>query len=142
VRADIFRLALLFTEGGVYLDADDRCIGPIEALLPTGAEAVFHQEHVGSIGNNFLAVAPGHRLIGAALDEAVQAVLQGAGESPWLATGPGMLSRVVAAAIARDRALRLPSGVHIVPFRVFCRTVQAGLRVGYKSGARHWSRAD
>ena len=141
VRADIFRLALLLAEGGVYLDPDDRCAAPIETLLPVGADAVFYQERIGSIGNNFLAAAPGHPLIGAALDEAVRAVLEGAAETAWLATGPGMLSRVVAAAIARDPSLHLPSGVYVVPLNVFCKTIRPGRRVSYKIGPRHWPRA-
>src|SRR5262249_48333370 len=106
-RADIFRLALLFAEGGTYLDADDRCIGPLEALLPARVKAVFYQENLGSIGNDFLAAAPGHPLIGAALDEAVRGVLDGAGETIWLATGPGLISRIVALAVAREPALQL-----------------------------------
>ena len=141
IRADIFRLALLFAEGGVYLDADDRCTGPLEALLPAEAEAVFYQENTGSVGNNFLAATPGHPVIGQALDEAVLAVLQGAGESAWLATGPGLLSRVVAAAVARDPSLRLPGNMRIVPLRVFRESVQACRSVRYKQGAQHWPRA-
>jgi tetratricopeptide (TPR) repeat protein len=141
IRADIFRLAVLHAEGGVYLDADDRCTQPIETLLPATARAVFYQENTGSIGNNFLAAAPGHPLIAAALDQAVEAVLGGAGESAWLATGPGLLSRVVAGALARDRALRVPADMHVVPLWVFRGTVQACRSAGYKRSAKHWPRA-
>ena len=35
-RADIFRLAWLAAEGGFYVDADDRCLGSIDALAPAG----------------------------------------------------------------------------------------------------------
>ena len=132
---------MLHAEGGVYLDADDRCTMPIETLLPTAARAVFYQENTGSIGNNFLAAAPRHPLIRAALHKAVEAVLGGAGESAWLATGPGLISRVVAAALARDPALRVPEDMRVVPLRVFRETVQACRSAGYKRGAKHWPRA-
>ena len=141
IRADIFRLAVLFSEGGVYLDADDRCVRTIDSLLPAGARAVFYQENTGSIGNNFLAAAPRHRLIGMALDRAVDAVLGGAGESAWLATGPGLLTRVVAAALARNTSLRLPNDLCIVPLRVFRVSVQACRSANYKGSIRHWPRA-
>jgi hypothetical protein len=140
-RADIFRLAILFTEGGAYLDADDSCLRPVETLLPAGANTVFYQEQLGSIGNNFIAATPGHPLIRTALDAAIHAVLEGAGESIWLTTGPGMLSRVVADAIAGDSELALPPSVHLIPLGPFRHTVQACCRAGYKRGARHWSRA-
>jgi mannosyltransferase OCH1-like enzyme len=141
IRADIFRLAVLLGEGGVYLDADDRCTKSIETLLPEDADAVVYQEHTGSIGNNFLAATPSHPLIAAALDQSVRAVLAGAGESTWLATGPGLMSRVVANAIARDPSLRLPSRVHMVPLGEFRDTVQPCRTLQYKLGARHWQRA-
>jgi mannosyltransferase OCH1-like enzyme len=141
IRADIFRLAVLLREGGVYLDADDRCIAPIDALVPTGVRAAFYQENTGSIGNNFLASTAGHELIGEALDRAVDAALDGAGESPWLATGPGLLTRVVAATLARQPGLRPPADLRIFPLRVFRASVQACNSASYKRSTRHWSRA-
>ena len=32
MKADIFRLALLFARGGYYVDADDRCLVPISSI--------------------------------------------------------------------------------------------------------------
>jgi mannosyltransferase OCH1-like enzyme len=141
IRADIFRLAVLLAEGGVYLDADDRCTQSLETLMPAEAEAVFYQEQTGSIGNNFLSAVPRHPLIETALDQAVQAVLEGAGESTWLSTGPGLMSRVVAAAIARNPALRASPLLRIVPLWAFRATVQPCRAVAYKRSVRHWQRA-
>jgi tetratricopeptide (TPR) repeat protein len=62
-KADIFRLAWLVAQGGVYADADDRCIAPLDALLPEHAGLVLYQEDHGTLGNNFIAAAKGHKII-------------------------------------------------------------------------------
>ena len=43
-KADIFRLAYLVALGGVYADADDRCLAPIDSFLRRDATLVVHQE--------------------------------------------------------------------------------------------------
>ncbi|WP_431284639.1 tetratricopeptide repeat protein [Humitalea sp. 24SJ18S-53] len=141
MRADLLRLALLDAEGGVYLDADDLCVGALDRLLPAGSRMVVYQEDFGSIGNNFLAAAPGDPLIAEALGLAASAILSGASETIWLATGPGLISRVVARAIAATPGLALPSGLHIVSLSQFLRVIRPHQRVSYKIGAGHWSRS-
>jgi mannosyltransferase OCH1-like enzyme len=141
MRADIFRLAVLFEEGGIYLDADDYCAAPLRALLPPDAELVCYQDEFGSIGNNFLAAVPRHPIVGAALHEAARAVLEGATEALWLVTGPGLMSRVVASAIARTPNLRPPAGLAVLPLQIFHGIVHPHRRVSYKLDRRHWIRA-
>src|SRR5262249_19669143 len=46
-RSDLFRLALLHAEGGVYADADDRCIAPIEGLIGRAASFIVYREEYG-----------------------------------------------------------------------------------------------
>ncbi|MDQ6436155.1 glycosyltransferase [Mesorhizobium sp. LHD-90] len=141
MKSDIFRLAVLYVEGGIYLDADDFCAAPLSTLLPRDAEFVCYQDEFGSIGNNFLAATPRHPVIGAALQEAAQSVIGGATESIWLVTGPGLISRVVSASIARTPDLRPSPGLTILPLRVFHSVVHPHRRVSYKTDKRHWLRA-
>ena len=75
-RADLFRLIVLHEEGGVYADADDRCLQPLDGLLGD-AGLMVAQESYGSTGNNFIAVVPSHPVIRRALDDAVEATLSG-----------------------------------------------------------------
>lgn len=141
MRADIFRLGLLYMEGGLWLDADDCCVAPLWEMVPEGAELVCYQEDIGSIGNNFLAARPRHPLIGAALCEASQAVIEGASESVWLVTGPGLLTRIIAKAIASNSDHSIPVGCHILPLQNFRTVVHAARGVSYKSDRRNWQRA-
>ena len=62
-QADLIRLAYLAVKGGVYADADDRCIAAVGAFVPPDATFVAYQEDYGTLGNNFLAVVPDHPVI-------------------------------------------------------------------------------
>src|SRR6185437_9382700 len=62
-KADLFRLAWLYVVGGVYADMDDRCRAPVTRILPPGAPLVLFQEELCTIGNNFIAAAPGSPVI-------------------------------------------------------------------------------
>ena len=142
-KADLLRLALLFHEGGVYADADDRCTAPLEPHL-AGRTLVVAQEGRGSIGNNFIAAVPGHPLIGAALELAVTAMLRGDADTIWLSTGPGLLTRTMAVDLAASETSRDALGRDVVvlerfELRRFC---SPNCKVAYKTTTRHWSKEE
>ncbi len=141
-KADIFRLAYLFEEGGFWADADDRCVAPIEMLVPGGRELVVYQEDVGSIGNNFLAAAPRQPVIGAALELAVEAINRGDADILWLSTGPGLITRVLAASIPRDIGAFLQGGDAPLILRrgELYRATRIHCEASYKHTVKHWSR--
>ena len=142
-KADLLRLALLFHEGGVYVDADDRCTGPLAPHL-AGRALVVAQEGRGSIGNNFIAAVPGHPLIGATLELAITAMLRGDADTIWLSTGPGLLTRAMAADLAASETSRDALGRDTVvlerfELRRFC---APNCKVAYKTTTRHWSKEE
>ncbi len=99
-RADIFRLVYLLVEGGVYADADDRCLAHLSAILPGDATFVGYQEEYATLGNNFLAAAPGHPVIETAVGHVVEAINRGDADLLWLSTGPGLITRAFAQCLA------------------------------------------
>ena len=92
-RADILRLAYLASEGGYFVDADDKCLARLDAFVPPQAEFVGYQDNYGAIGSNFIGTIPGHPVIAFALENAATAVNRGDRDIPWLSTGPGLLAR-------------------------------------------------
>ena len=119
-RADIFRLGLLAAEGGVFVDADDRCLTPLPAEFESHALVVY-QETLGNLGANVVAAAPGHPFVLRALALAVDAVNRGDHDIVWLSTGPGLLTRAFAqewvsgrddALVLETHALHRIVGVH------------------------------
>lgn len=142
-KADILRLAVLYQHGGVYADADDRCVANLDALTD-GHDLVLWHEQYGTVGNNFIAARPGHPIIGAALAQAVTSTLRGDSDSLWCATGPGAVSRAAALYFAEDpnRIDELGSKIALVDrytMRQFCVPCCA---TTYKSGTQHWVRSD
>ncbi len=143
MKADIFRLAWLFAEGGIYADADDRCLRPVGELVPESAGFVAFQEEYGTLGNNFLAAAPLHPVIGLALQRAVAAVNRGDDDMIWLATGPGLVTRAFTATLASG-TLSLGSwlkSARILDRHELERVVATHCAVGYKLSRKHWLRA-
>lgn len=99
-RADVFRLAWLYAEGGYYIDTDDRCLAPLRRFIPPHAGLVMYQEEWGSLGNNFIGAAPLHPVIGRALHLVIEAIERDDHDIVWLASGPGLLTRAFAQALA------------------------------------------
>jgi tetratricopeptide (TPR) repeat protein len=135
-KADLFRLAWLVKAGGVYVDADDRCLAPLERILPPLAGFAGYQEDHGTLANNFLAARPGHPVTSLALELAVAAVNRGDSDMIWLATGPGLLTR----AFAQVWADGLDDAV-ILDRRVLADAVAVHCWAGYKGTERHWGNA-
>ncbi|MDE1905651.1 MAG: tetratricopeptide repeat protein [Rhodospirillales bacterium] len=136
-KADIFRLAVLAAEGGIYADADDRCLHPLEALLPPGASLVLAQEEFGCAANHFIAAAPGHPVLQAALRAVVKAINRGDNEIPWLLSGPGLLTRALAQHIAAHGVGGLPPGLALLDRRQLGGFVAAGCFAAYKTYHLH-----
>ncbi|MDE1895820.1 MAG: tetratricopeptide repeat protein [Rhodospirillales bacterium] len=142
-KADIFRLAWLVQEGGIYADADDRCLRPLEALLPPGAGLVLAQEEFGCAANHFIAAAPGHPVLQAALRAVVNAVNRGDSEISWLLSGPGLLTRALAQHVAAHGVGGLPPGVALLDRRQLGGFVAGGCFASYKTHRmRHRKRTD
>lgn len=136
-KADLFRLAWLWHQGGIWLDADDRCTRPLSGWLDLGLRFLGYQEHYGTLGNNFLAARAGDPILRAALDDACETLLAAPGASVWLSTGPGALTRAVAR-VGVDAGGRVRPGVSILPQHVLAQGVASHVRLNYKSTEAHW----
>jgi mannosyltransferase OCH1-like enzyme len=139
MRADLFRLAWLLARGGVYADADDRCHMALDPLLRPGTELLLYLEDWASIGNNVMAATPGHAIIAAAMHQVAEAVLRGDRDFVWLCTGPALMTRTVAAAVAQERGM--PCGVRLLRRWEMHRHVAMHAQLAYKGSKRHWLRA-
>ncbi|MCB8881881.1 tetratricopeptide repeat protein [Acidisoma cellulosilytica] len=104
-RADLFRLAVLVLDGGIWADMDDRCLKPVGQLFRPADLAVFWQERSGHICNNFMAAAPNHPILRRALVTAVTAINRGDHDKVWMLTGPGLITRSFAQEMAASGEL-------------------------------------
>lgn len=140
-KADLFRLGFLAVNGGLWCDIDDRARRSLEPLLD-GRELVCWQETFGTIGNNVIGARPGHPVIQQALEEAIDNCRTGFSEAPWLATGPGLMTRSFARWVSQDvSAAELGTRVVVLePFEL-ARYVAVHQPLRYKLGPLAWQRS-
>jgi mannosyltransferase OCH1-like enzyme len=143
-KADLFRLAWLHVNGGLHVDADDRCLAPLETMLPPGMGFLGYQEGFSTVSNNVLGAAPGHPVIARAMRGAVTALNRGDSDSLWLSTGPGLITRAFAAELA-DSTLKPASWLRGVCIRErfeLLRSVAVHCFARYKTTRSHWKRSE
>jgi len=138
-RADIFRLAYLSIHGGVYADADDRCLESVGRFIPNCTTFAAHQEDFGTLGNNFLAVAAGHPIVRRSLELATEALNRGDTDFLWLATGPGLLTRAFAQYVGDKPDRQWRASTAIFDIGELQRRVGIHCQVRYKR-TKHWSK--
>ncbi|MFV1874439.1 glycosyltransferase [Nioella sp.] len=137
-KADIFRLVVLWHEGGVYLDTDDRCLRALSDLIDHNMRFIGYQEYFQSIGNNFIAVRPRDPIIRAALEDATTAFGSTRGESLWLASGPGPMTRSLALHGTNPDGT-FQDGIWIMPTGKLKRCIAPHVALNYKTSNLHWT---
>jgi predicted Zn-dependent protease len=137
-EADVFRLVALARFGGVYADVDDRCLRPIREWRVPGAELGAYVEDLGSVGNSIMYAYRNAAILEGAVEIAIEAI--GSDRcSPWLATGPGLLTRSVSSTYARCLLERLPPPKFQLPsYDELSQHVALHSEVFYKTTTVHW----
>jgi mannosyltransferase OCH1-like enzyme len=143
MQADIVRLALLVTYGGIWTDLKNRPLQPFLSGLLNKSEAIF-AEHFpslvkefprGHINNCFIVSSPQHPFLNVCLQEAVSLVLRRQAGSLWNITGAGMIMRM----------MRGREGWCILPFADVWGPRGGGgawmirTKASYSKAGQHWS---
>ena len=110
-RADLFRYAVLWSNGGTYVDVDDVVGAPLNRTVTMEAGLHVVLKGARTYTNNFIACPAMHPVMDAALKRATDNIENRKGRNAKQMTGPGVLSRVMNELI-RGR-LASPGVIHI-----------------------------
>jgi len=135
-KSNLFRYAYLSIVGGIWSDADDLCLTSVAPLI-RGRSLVVVRESLGAVADNFIAAAPRHPVLAATRDEAFGNVRDGFAESPWLANGPGVVTRKTAAWLTSQPGGEV-SDYLIAPGSQMSAYVDMHLPLDYKESTMAW----
>jgi hypothetical protein len=92
MQADYFRYCAVLTMGGVYADADFRCVGSLKRINNGSEDGTLFVKPNGNIPCSFFAFqSPGHNFLKLALEIAtVRIEERDPKDDAWLATGPAI----------------------------------------------------
>lgn len=134
-RADLFRIALIATEGGLFADLDEYPRAPVTPWLGGARAVLVIEEGYGTIANNFLAALPGLPVF-ARLKARIAARLAITPEPyAWWDTGPAPLT-IEAMATLQDPAES--SGLRFLSQAEYESRVSTNLPFPHKRGVSHW----
>jgi len=139
MRADFIRLAYLFRNGGIYIDADEMCIAPLWSFYQEWKHSmivlVLSATMPNYILNQFIAAKPGCSVLGRALGEAVSTILEnrksGRKLNIWDTTGPGLLTRNFSRALLQQGSEC--SSVTVLAFEEYGAMCKEQSNLNYKS---------
>lgn len=131
-RADLFRVALIAREGGVFTDLDEYPRAGISDWLAEASAVLVIEEGHGTIANNFLAARPGLALF-TRLQARIAANLRAASQPyPWWDSGPAMLT------LEARRALHETPGLRLLTQPEYDARIATNLPFAHKTGPLHW----
>ena len=136
MQADVFRIAALQGQAGLWIDAATHCHQPLECWLDRHRPLVLlrrtHQQHP-KVWNGFIySAAAGHPLLVAAWQHIAAAVLARDGERVYRDFGPGVLRDLLAAGAPE-------AGLQVLPESELSNQLCIGSSSDALPGDRHWS---
>ncbi len=91
MQADYFRYCAALAMGGVYCDADVRCVAGLRATIPPPGEARLFRRPHGAVVNGFFALgSPDHALLDLTLEIATVNIERRSWNEVYMATGPAL----------------------------------------------------
>jgi Glycosyltransferase sugar-binding region containing DXD motif len=141
MRADVFRVAVLFVWGGFYIDADEGCAESIAPLEDLAGEVILHYvtkrrggQAKDRIGNAFMAARPGARFLGRLLTEIFSAIIRRESKNLWLVTGPGKLNQLYSQVDEAEKRT-----IIVLTRKQKLRFAKPDWQLPYKRESSHWS---
>jgi mannosyltransferase OCH1-like enzyme len=95
MQADYFRYCVVYVLGGVYVDADSRCIASLRPLLEGEGGEIFEGPERGHVHNGFFSFSPRHPFLRLAIDIATVNIQHRISERVWVAAGPWIFMEMV-----------------------------------------------
>ncbi|MCC1495167.1 glycosyltransferase, partial [Cognatishimia sp. F0-27] len=137
-QSDFFRLARLYADGGLYVDADDRRVGLIHKVLDGESRVILCSEPHRAIANNFMAAPPRHPLFKLAATLCKDAMLARDNENIWNKTGPGLITRATARYLVACEQEERAADLRIYTVQELSRIAQFHVRIAYKDSPTYW----
>jgi len=134
-RADLFRVALMARQGGLFTDLDEYPRGPVDAWFTDASAVLVIEEGYGTIANNFLAARPGLALFTRLQARIARELARTADPYPWWHSGPAQLTLEALAALGDPHEA---SGLRFVSQAEYDRCVATNLPFAHKHTPDHW----
>lgn len=136
--SDFLRLCVLYRQGGIYMDSDNKRTGDAGALIADAGPMLLFRDPFGALPNDVIAATPRHPVIGAAMAMARDALLSREKELTWGKTGPGLLTRIVAGFLA-ERGEAAHRDMRILPLAAMRVCVHPCIDLPYKLTPKYWN---
>jgi len=144
MRADVFRYVVLYVEGGIYADADERCIAPLAPLLERDVDIILYRmrnietdPRMFRIRTGFMAAVPGSYFFGALAAQVFENIRTRCAADLWRVTGPGALT-----SFYRDYPHLLRTArIHVINRTDIMKYIEIAVQIDYKKDGRHWREA-
>ena len=135
VRADLFRVALIAEQGGVFADLDEYPRTAITPWLREASAVLIIEEGHGTIANNFLAALPGLPLFTRLQSRISTRLMQTDTPYPWWDCGP---AQITLEALESSQSPDESKGLRFLSQAAYDARVSTNLPFPHKRGRAHW----